>query len=133
MSGPPNGGGGGRGGSHAGTTRICPHCKATILESSAVCPVCRHHLRFNPSGSQQRRSASFTPLRVEGTIHHPGDPGAESWEYSVVISIRDHRGEEVTRQVVGVGAMRPADQRTFALEVEVFTPATARIPAGTVS
>ena len=29
-----------------GKTRSCPHCRATILESAAVCPACRHHLRF---------------------------------------------------------------------------------------
>ena len=29
-----------------GRTRVCPHCKATILESAAVCPQCQHHLRF---------------------------------------------------------------------------------------
>ena len=31
----------------AGATRTCPHCKATILESSAVCPACRGHLKFD--------------------------------------------------------------------------------------
>ena len=32
--------------STVGRTRVCPHCKATILESAAVCPQCKHHLRF---------------------------------------------------------------------------------------
>ena len=102
-----------------GTTRICPHCKTAILESAAVCPACRHHLRFAP-GAERRAVPSFSPLRVEGTIRHP--PTGEAWEYSVMLSIRNDRGEEITRQVVGVGALHPAEQRTFTLAVEMFTP-----------
>jgi hypothetical protein len=57
-------------------------------------------------------------LRVEGVIRHPDDGPA--WEYSVVLVIRDNAGVEVTRQVVGVGALQPAEQRSFTLSVEVF-------------
>ena len=62
----------------------------------------------------------MTPLKVEGAIRHPetGQP----WEYSVMISIRNDRGEEVTRQVVGVGALQAGEQRTFTFAVEVFAP-----------
>jgi hypothetical protein len=102
-----------------GTTRICPHCRAAILESATVCPACRHHLRFDP-GMAPRAAPSFLPLKVEGTIRHP--PVGEPWEYSVMVSIRNDRGEEITRQVIGVGALHPAEQRTFTLAVEVFTP-----------
>lgn len=102
-----------------GTTRTCPHCRATILESAVRCPACNHHLRFDPTAAA-RALPSFTPLRVEGTIRHPA--AGESWEYSVVLSIRNDKGEEITRQVVGVGAMQPDDARTFQLVVEVFTP-----------
>ena len=42
--------------------------------------------------------------------------------------IRNDRGEETNRQVVGVGALRPGDQRTFTFAVEVFAPAGARVP-----
>ena len=46
----------------AGATRTCPHCKATILESSAVCPACRGHLRFDaPAADAAQR---FVPLKV---------------------------------------------------------------------
>jgi hypothetical protein len=38
----------------------------------------------------------------------------------VVLVIRDNAGVEVTRQVVGVGALQPAEQRSFTLSVEVF-------------
>ena len=62
----------------------------------------------------------FCALRVEGTVEHPERGG--DWEYSVVLSIRNERGEEVSRQVVGVGALRQAESRTFTLAVEVLTP-----------
>jgi hypothetical protein len=104
---------------HPGHTRTCPHCKATILESAVVCPACDHHLRFGVE-AHKRPLRTYTPLRVEGTIRHPAV--GESWEYSVVLSIRDDRGEELTRRVVGVGALQPSDQRTFSLAVEVFSP-----------
>lgn len=74
----------------------------------------------------QRAAPSFSPLRVEGTIRHPAAGGP--WEYSVMLSIRNHRGEEITRQVVGVGALQPEEQRTFTLAVEVFTPSEAKVP-----
>lgn len=102
----------------AGATRNCPHCKATILDSASVCPACRGHLRFTESQAQHPLEV---PLRVEGTIQQPGDGGSS--EYSVVLSIRNERGEEVTRQVVGVGALRPDERRTFALSVELFAVA----------
>ena len=102
-----------------GATRICPHCRAPVLESAVLCPACRHHLRFDP-GREARPLPSFSPLRVEGTIRHPAS--GESWEYSVLLSVRNDRGEEVSRQIVGVGAIHPGEQRTFTLAVEVFTP-----------
>src|ERR1700728_115339 len=108
-----------------GKTRSCPHCKATILESATVCPGCLHHLRFDPAA--QRMLPAATPLRVEGTIRHP--PGGGTWEYSIVLAVRNERGEEITRQVVGVGALAPADVRSFSLSVELFAPQTlARDP-----
>ena len=99
-----------------GATRVCPHCKTTILESASVCPACRHHLRFDESavaGAKPR----ISPLHVEGTISPP--EGEAAWEYSVVVSIRNERGEEIARQVIGVGALYPDEQRTFSLAVEM--------------
>lgn len=104
-----------------GTTRTCPHCRAKILESAAVCPGCKHHLRFDP-GAAARAVPSFNALRVEGALKHP--PTGDPWEYSVVITVRNERGEEVSRQVVGVGALQPDEERTFTLAVEVFKPPT---------
>jgi hypothetical protein len=56
---------------------------------------------------------------VEGAIRHR-HPG-EAWEYAVVVSITNERGEE-TRQVVGVGAIQPGEERKFTVSVEVFAP-----------
>ena len=103
----------------AGKTRTCPHCKATILESLSICPGCLHHLRFDQEAAK-RQVAATTALRVEGVIRHP--PSLEPWEYFVVIAIRNDRGEEVTRQVVSVGALQSTEKRTFALSVEVLPP-----------
>ncbi len=58
----------------------------------------------------------MVPLRVDGTIRHPADGTA--WEYSVLVSIRNGRGEEIKRQLVGVGAMLNGEERTFTLSVE---------------
>lgn len=103
----------------AGATRTCPHCKATILESASVCPACRHHLRFDEAAVVAARAAqTIIPLKVEGSVRHPADSGP--WEYSVVLSIRNDRGDEINRQVVGVGAMQAGEQRTFHLSVEMF-------------
>lgn len=102
----------------AGSTRTCPHCRAVILESSSVCPSCRHHLRFDPAGKGSTRTE--TALSVEGTIRHPAD--AVPWEYAVVVAIRNAKGEEVARQVVGVGALQPSEERTVSLAVEIYVP-----------
>jgi hypothetical protein len=108
----------------AGKTRICPHCKRTILESATVCPGCNHHLRFDPKTSavsvKKRAQPAFSALRVEGSFKNPGN--ADAWEYSVVISVRNDRGEEVAKHVVGVGALQPNEGRTVTLSVDVFTP-----------
>jgi hypothetical protein len=92
-----------------------------ILQSAAVCPACKKHLRFD-SGAATAAVAvpSFSPLRLEGSVKHP-DAG-EAWEYSIVISVKNDRGDEVTRQVVGVGALQPGEGRTFTFSVDVFTP-----------
>jgi len=109
-----------------GATRECPHCKETILESAAVCPACRHHLRFEPGAADALATALPSPLRIEGSIRHPAD--GDPWEYTVVVSIRNDRGEEIARKLIGVGAMNPDEQRTFNLSVEV-SPARGKRPA----
>lgn len=109
-----------------GATRTCPHCQETILESAAVCPACRHHLRFEPRNAAAAPAPeAVTPLRVEGSIRNPAAGGA--WEYSMVLTIRNERGEEIARRLVGVGALQPEEQRTFTLSVEMM-PASEKTP-----
>src|SRR5215472_4045198 len=113
-----------------GKTRSCPHCKATILESLSICPGCLHHLRFDQEAAR-RQVAAKSALRVDGVIQHPN--AEEPWEYFVTIAVRNERGEEVARQVVGVGALQGAEKRTFSLSVEVLPaqapPAPVTAPA----
>ncbi|GAB3331889.1 MULTISPECIES: hypothetical protein [Marilutibacter] len=98
-----------------GATRTCPHCKTTILESASVCPACKHHLRFDSDAAASKLARSV-PLRVEGTIRP--QPTDNALEYSMVVSIRNERGEEIDRQVIGVGALYPGEERSFTLAVE---------------
>jgi hypothetical protein len=108
----------------AGTTRTCPHCRAVILASATVCPSCRKHLKFTPGAEAE---PTFSPLRVDGSIRHPSV--GEAWEYSVVISIKNDKGEEVGRQIVGVGALQPGEGRSFTFSVDVFAPRGSVIPS----
>jgi len=112
----------------AGSTRSCPHCRATILESAVRCPQCQHHLRFDP-GAAARAQRTVVPLQVEGTVRHSEAGGA--WEYSILLTVRNERGEEVARQIMGVGAISPGDERTFSLSVEVYQPDTQPRIVGT--
>ncbi len=105
-----------------GATRTCPHCRQTILESASVCPACRHHLRFTP-GEKSTAPATFSALSVEGSIRHPRED--EPWEYSIVVSVLDEKGEEVARHVAGVGVMRGSERRSFTFAVEIFAPGGA--------
>jgi glutaredoxin len=98
-------------------TRTCPHCKATILTSALVCPGCKHHLRFDKDGSAP---ATRTAWQIEGTLE-AGHLDAAT-EYSIVISVRDERNEEVARNVVNVGALQGTERRTFTLSVETSDP-----------
>jgi len=101
-----------------GATRECPHCRETILESAAVCPSCRHYLRFD-AGAEAPQVPAVAPFCIEGSIRHPAD--GDPWEYTVVVSIRNDRGQEIARKLVGVGAMNPNEQRTFTLSIEAVT------------
>jgi len=101
-----------------GKSRKCPHCRSEILESASVCPVCRHHLRFGKAAELPGKR--FSALHVEGTLRHPADQ--DPWEYSVVVAVRNQKGEEVARHVVGIGSLHGSDARTFDLAVEVFAP-----------
>ena len=58
--------------STAGRTRSCPHCKATILESSAICPQCRHHLKFGATDDGLEGDADLHRARQVGVVEPVG-------------------------------------------------------------
>ncbi|MGI9090455.1 MAG: hypothetical protein ACR2GG_05035 [Gemmatimonadaceae bacterium] len=105
-----------------GKERTCPHCRATVLHSASICPACQHSLRFDSHGTS-RALPAISALSIEGTIRHPNV--GEAWEYSMVLSIRNDRGEEINRHIVGVGALNPDEYRTFTVAVTVTKPAGA--------
>ena len=101
-----------------GATRVCPHCKATVLESAAVCPGCRHHLRFGGAGQVLDAGEGYCALSVDGTIAHT--QASEPCEYCVVLDVKDDRGEQLTRQVVGVGVLQVGELRRLNVSVEML-------------
>src|SRR6266542_2620647 len=96
--------------------------KPTIMTSATSCPVCRHMLRANSFGFEPRSKPTTCPLLVEGTLEHPG--AGEPLEYQVLMEVRDDAGKLLSRQVIGIGALHPAEKRIFSLRVEM-TPATS--------
>lgn len=50
----------------------------------------------------------------------------------MMVSVKNERGEEVTRQVVGVGALAPGEARTFSFAVEVFTNEAGAVKPDTI-
>ena len=99
-----------------GATRVCPHCKATVLETAAICPGCRHHLRFSAEATQASAAdEGYCALSVEGSIAHK--QASEPCEYFIVLDIRDERGEQLARQVVGVGVLQPGELRRLNVSV----------------
>lgn len=103
-----------------GKTRSCPHCRATILESAAVCPACKHHLRFESRRGEEHRPASQVALKVSGEFARATASGPG--EYHVVVVIRDAGGAELARKVIGVGGLAPGEERKVELSVEIFDP-----------
>lgn len=101
-----------------GATRDCPHCGALILASAAICPQCRHHLRYD-SETAGRQQVGVEVFRIEGRFRQPGE--ARGAEYQLVIALRNGEGREVARRVVGVGVLRPDEECAFALSLETFT------------
>lgn len=94
----------------------CPHCGERILRSSVTCPACHRHLRFEALTTTQSAGKTVCPFLVDGTIRHSGTDAA--CEYSVLIEVRDDRGEILARRVVSVGALKRDETRTVTLRVE---------------
>jgi hypothetical protein len=89
-----------------------------VLESAAVCPACRHHLRFSRNGMALQAGEGYCALSVDGTIVHTAS--TEPCEYCVVLDVRNDRGEQLTRQVVGVGVLRSGELRRLNVSVEMM-------------
>ena len=96
-----------------GATRQCPHCRETILESAAVCPACRHHLRFG-AGAVAPLAPALTPLCIEGKIEGGGSvrvAGKFKGDVNVQGDLTIESGAKLT------GSVR-ADKVTIAGELE---------------
>ena len=88
----------------AGATRVCPHCKATILESASVCPPCRRHLRYDDGGDAARRRTRSRPCASKARC-----AAAEAIPRSNTrwcCRSATNAARKSTRQVIGVGALR---------------------------
>jgi Zn finger protein HypA/HybF involved in hydrogenase expression len=112
-----------RSATHAGATRTCPHCRATILESAVVCPGCKHHLRFDKDARPGGAAATRTAWQVEGTLD--AERMDASTEFTILVVVRNERNEEVARQIVNVGALQGVERRTFTLSIETSEPRPA--------
>jgi hypothetical protein len=115
----------------AGEAWNCPHCGERILRSAVTCPACRRHLRLDAVTTARPVRPTLCPLGVDGTIRHPGD--AAPWEYSVVIEVRDDRGELIARRIVSVGALQPGQTRRVTLRIEMQAPEPSAAPAAPAS
>ena len=104
----------------AGATRTCPHCRSMILDSASICPQCQKYLRFDSNAPGRPRRKGFSALKVSGVLEPPAE--GQEWEYTMLLTIRDEKGEEIARKVVGVGAIAPDGSRSFTLSVEVTEP-----------
>jgi hypothetical protein len=87
-----------------------------VLASAGICPACQHHLRFSLP-TPNVAATGYAALQVEGTVRHkqPDEP----CEFCVVLAIANERGEQITRQVVGVGLLQPAEARRFSVSVNL--------------
>ncbi|HXS31309.1 MAG TPA: hypothetical protein VN755_10790 [Steroidobacteraceae bacterium] len=110
----------------AGATRTCPHCRATILESAVICPGCKHHLRFDKDARPGGAAATHSAWQIEGTIDAERTDAAS--EYTILVTVRNERNEEIARQVINVGSLQGVERRTFSLSVEMSDPKSPTSP-----
>ena len=57
-------------------------------------------------------------LEVEGQVCHPA--GEEPYEYSIVVTVCNEKGQEIARKLVAVGALQGGESCSVALSVEVL-------------
>ena len=111
-----------------GVTRNCPHCKSTVLASASVCPACQHHLRYNAPNAPAAPTG-YAALQIDGTVRHKRVD--EPCEFCVVLSIANESGEQISRQVVGVGVLQPEEVRRFSVSVNLLPTRAAQLKAPT--
>ena len=49
-------------------------------------------------------------------------------EYTILVTVRNERNEEIGRQVINVGALQGMERRTFSLSVEMSEPKPSMPP-----
>jgi hypothetical protein len=109
-----------------GATRTCPHCKSTVLASASICPGCQHHLRFSAGEPVRAPAVSDLAMQVEASIRRrQSEPACE---YCVTLLVADAQGKQLARHIVNVGALAPAEGRTFKLAVELIPARVASTP-----
>ena len=74
----------------------------------------------------RRRDAVYWAGRTT-LVRQPED--GNGCEYSLVVTVRNDRGEELTRQVIAVGGMKPSEARIFTVWVETYSPEDRQEPA----
>ena len=84
-----------------GATRVCPHCKAVVLQSESVCPGCRHHLRFN-SGKGAEPEDGAEGGCVDGNTQYVSS--GTGWQRASVPD--DHNFVTVSRFDPATGTLR---------------------------
>jgi hypothetical protein len=84
-------------------------------------------VRFDTNAQASVPEGTLSPLTIEGNFRNPS--GDAAWEYSVVIAIRNEKGEEIARKLIGVGALKPDDLRSFNLSIEM-APAKSKPAPG---
>jgi len=77
-------------------------------KSATSCPICRHMLRASSVVFEPRSKPTRCPLLVEGTLEYPG--AGDPLEYQVLMEVRDDAGKLLSRQVIGIGALHPAEK-----------------------
>ena len=70
------------------------------------------------AGQALEPGEGYCALSVDGTIAHTRR--SEPCEYCVVLDVRNERGEQLTRQVVGVGVLQTGELRRLNVSVEML-------------
>ena len=73
----------------------------------------------------QLHPANRAPLPLSFAVMVVLTRATDPREYAVVVVIRDAKGAELARKVIGVGGLAAGDERQVELTVEIFDPQAA--------